>query len=1089
MRLFPLVVLTVALPLAARSQKPYFQQRVDTRIVVRLDDTKHLLHGFETLTYTNNSPDTLREIFLHLWPNAYRHDRTAFTAQKLGNGSTDFYYTKPEARGGIDSLEFRVNGISVSPYSHPDTPDIARIRLPRPLPPGAALTIETPFRVDVPRVFSRLGHTGQAYFISQWFPKPAVYDRDGWHPMPYLDQGEFYAEFGAYDVSITLPQNYVVMATGNLQTESEQGWMDSLAAAPPDTAAYAATPAVGDTLRLPGYAQVKLKAPKDSFPPSSTTFKTIRFTEDNVHDFAWFADKRWAVRKDTVHVPQTGAVVTAWAAFLPSSAPAPGAAESAARAGTDTKAQAISVVAGGTNGWEKATDYLKETIRHYSHLVGPYPYGTVKAVEGDMKAGGGMEYPTITVIDRGAAGALATVLVHEVGHNWFQGILATNERDNPWMDEGFNTFYENLVVPVASRAVRITDSTPRRSRADSAAAMSRLSPRIRKALADTSRRGKAAPTGYDMGRSRLGRGLEASGMFTAQSFGEDQPLAAHSTVYKELNYGLDVYYKTAMHLLWLEAQMGKDSFGAAMHDYYDTWKFRHPGPADFEAIIRKHAGSTDVDWFFRDAIRSARRVDFAVGKPRTDAGSTVISIRNLTPFAAPAGVQALDARDSVVAEAWAPPFAGKTTVTLPIADYKQIRLSPAVPDGKASNNTPARGIALRGFTGTEQRRKQSVFIAPALGANAYDGFMVGIVLHNAIAAPQPRFRFVAAPMYGFGSSAPAGAASLGNFFYPRAGILQEIALQTDVKTFHQYESELRIPGKLSARYLKVAPGVTLTFREPEARSPVTRRLTARAYGIREEFFSFTRDPVDSLFRPFLNDGATTYYGLLRYTHNNIRILNPLSYSAEAQLGRDFGKVTAEAAVRLDYHKKNKAFRARFFAGGFFDRTDTDFGSSRYWLNTTHTGRYDYLFDDTYYDRNAFTGFGARQVSIREGGFKVATPQYATTLGRSDSWLVSANLSTDVPRLPVRLFFDVATMGDATRSNPSGARFLYAGGLQTAIFGDAVAVYIPLLLSRDYRDYLTNIYGSASPLRAISFQVRLQDVNWLRAPQWLIRKAI
>src|SRR5690606_2755521 len=126
------------------------------------------------------------------------------------------------------------------------------------------------FRVKLPKVFSRLGHTKQAYFISQWFPKPAVYDKKGWHPMPYLDLGEFYSEFGSYDVKITLPQNYIVMATGNLMTKSEQQWLDSLAKVN-----------IYDT----SFADIKLS---DAFPESSTALKTIHFHEDNVHDFAWF---------------------------------------------------------------------------------------------------------------------------------------------------------------------------------------------------------------------------------------------------------------------------------------------------------------------------------------------------------------------------------------------------------------------------------------------------------------------------------------------------------------------------------------------------------------------------------------------------------------------------------------------------------------------------------------------------------------------------------------------------------------------------------------------------------------------------------
>ena len=131
-----------------------------------------------------------------------------------------------------------------------------------------------------------MGHIGESYQISQWYPKPAVYDRSGWHQMPYLDQGEFYSEFGSFDVSITLPANYVVGATGILQNEEEKKWLNNLAA---DTA----------WMRIPDYL-------REGFPASSNQMKTLRYTEDNIHDFAWFADKRFHVLKGNVRLPESG---------------------------------------------------------------------------------------------------------------------------------------------------------------------------------------------------------------------------------------------------------------------------------------------------------------------------------------------------------------------------------------------------------------------------------------------------------------------------------------------------------------------------------------------------------------------------------------------------------------------------------------------------------------------------------------------------------------------------------------------------------------------------------------------------------------
>ena len=311
------------------------------------------------------------------------------------NGSSTFYYSKPADRGFIDSLQFTVDGLNAEANSSENAPDITRIELQHPLLPGKQVKVATPFRVKIPIVFSRMGHTKQAYYISQWFPKPAVYDQKGWHPISYLDQGEFFSEYGSYDVSITLPANYVVMASGNLMDEKENKWLDELAAKPLPTKQYKVA-----------WQQ------RDSFPPSAMEMKTLHYHEDNIHDFAWFADKRWLVRKDTVVSPGSGQIVTTWAAFMPSY----------------------------TQSWKHGTEYLKETVRHYGKWVGPYQYKTIKAVLGDMHAGGGMEYPTVTIIDKSANAQLRTTIVHEAGHNWFYGMLVSNERDHAWMDEVINTF-------------------------------------------------------------------------------------------------------------------------------------------------------------------------------------------------------------------------------------------------------------------------------------------------------------------------------------------------------------------------------------------------------------------------------------------------------------------------------------------------------------------------------------------------------------------------------------------------------------------------------------------------------------------------
>ncbi len=226
----------------SHAQKAYFQQEVNYTISVTLDDQNHTLTATEELEYINNSPDQLTFIWFHLWPNAYKNNTTAFAKQQALNKETKFHFAPKSKRGNIDGLKFQVNGKPAFLDFDPKNPDIAKLMLPEPLAPGSKAIISTPFKVKLPDSFSRMGHVGQSYQITQWYPKPAVYDRKGWHQMPYLDQGEFYSEFGSFDVSITLPKNYVVGSTGELQNMDEQAFLDQKAA---ETAAKSTFTACG----------------------------------------------------------------------------------------------------------------------------------------------------------------------------------------------------------------------------------------------------------------------------------------------------------------------------------------------------------------------------------------------------------------------------------------------------------------------------------------------------------------------------------------------------------------------------------------------------------------------------------------------------------------------------------------------------------------------------------------------------------------------------------------------------------------------------------------------------------------------------
>lgn len=514
----------------------YFQQKVDVDLRVRLNDQNHSLDGQATYLYTNQSPDTLRFIWFHLWPNAYKNDRTAMSEQMVQHNDNRFYFSKPGDKGYINQLAFEVNGVKANIEDHPRHIDIVQLILPQPLLPGATARITTPFHVQLPLNVSRGGHVGNSYQITQWFPKPAVYDRKGWHPMPYLDQGEFYSEFGDYTVSITLPQDYVVAATGVLNTESEIQWLQERAKQPlPAKDAKPQTKKTGAAVngKTVQSGTVKSAADKGMIQPVISE-KTLRFTQTNVHDFAWFADKNFQVQLDTIQV--AGRIVHASLFYMPES----------------------------YKYWQPAMQYITRAIHLHSEWIGAYPFETVSVVQGPLPFDGGMEYPTITLIaPLDDDNSVDEVIFHEVGHNWFQGILASNERAYPWMDEGMNSYYDQRYRKWKSEQ--------------------------RKQVAKQNR--QAFPS------SHVPASYEKLLLETVVNQQWDQPINTPSEAFTPENYSVIAYYKAAA---WMEAgaeQLGQALFDQCMQNYFQSWKFKHPYPADFQASMEQSSGRSLQTWF------------------------------------------------------------------------------------------------------------------------------------------------------------------------------------------------------------------------------------------------------------------------------------------------------------------------------------------------------------------------------------------------------------------------------------------------------------------------------------------------------------
>ncbi len=379
--------------LCANAQSSYWQQEVNFKIEVELDTKQKSLQGHEVIEYINNSPDTLRIIDFHLYANAYKSENSAFVKQLFGNPEMKLKWALAK-RGYVDGLNFKVDGKTVTIKKDLQNEDMISLNLNSPLLPNKKIMIETSFYVQLPSFISRSGYVDEFYSVCQWYPKPALYDRYGWHNFPYLMYGEYFSDYGSYEVKITVPSNFIVAATGVLNSKEEVQQLKQIGK--------------WNTLN-PKKQKIAYKTKKGVLK------KTLLYKAENLPDFAWFADPDFVVLYDTVQLKSRNII------------------------------DVFSFHHQLDTAWKKTILYAKDALIHYSNWVGEYKYPVVSVVEGfDSPGVGGMEYPMITLITYKdpVPRSLDFIITHEIGHNWFMSMIGSNERDFPWLDEGLNSFFE-----------------------------------------------------------------------------------------------------------------------------------------------------------------------------------------------------------------------------------------------------------------------------------------------------------------------------------------------------------------------------------------------------------------------------------------------------------------------------------------------------------------------------------------------------------------------------------------------------------------------------------------------------------------------
>lgn len=544
----------------------YWQNRPDYKIDATLNEEDTSITASEVITYTNNSPGDLDYLWLYLDQDRFKNDsRSAMTAPPNLSGKQEF-------NGGFNIKSVSISeGGKLTPASYRISDTRMQIVPRTPLKSkGGKIEIHIDYSFKIaPQGIGRSGwmnsKNGAIYDIAQWYPRMAVYDDiKGWNTLPFLGSGEFYCDYGDYDVTINVPWNQVVAASGELMNPTEVLTKKEIEhlneARKSDKTVYIITPA---------------DAGKGETRPSQKGRDNWHFTIHNSRDFTWASSRAFIWDAAKVNLPS----------------------------GKPCLANSVyPIESNGDSAWSRATEYLKSSMEIFSKKWFEYPYPNAVTVGGPV---GGMEYPAIVFCDYDAKRkVLWMVINHEIGHDWFPMIVGSNERENAWMDEGFNTFIDVLSYDDFNHG----EYVPKRD-------------------------GEYAPNGGNPARELV-------------------PYLLNDTLPPVLTYADNIpgkyvhpleYFKTAYGLVLLrDVIVGHDRFDYAFRNYIKNWAFKHPGPSDFFRCMNNATGE-DLNWFWKEWFVKNWNLDQAVTDvtyiSNDPAKGALITIQNNGRMAMPVTVE------------------------------------------------------------------------------------------------------------------------------------------------------------------------------------------------------------------------------------------------------------------------------------------------------------------------------------------------------------------------------------------------------------------------------------------------------------------
>lgn len=532
----------------------YYQQRADYEMDIKLDDKNSRINGYETITYTNNSPDVLDYLWVQLDQNVRAKDSKSpkiegsgvqFAMQASGFASE---YMKEPFDGGFNIT--KVLDAKGNALPHMINQTMMRVEMPKPLKSGDSFEFDIEWNYNINNHVDGRGRSGyeqfpdghRAYIIAQFYPRMCVYsDVEGWQNSQFWGRDEFALPFGTFEVNLTVPEDHWVDATGKLQNRKS---------------VYTSTELkryeqAQESFDKPIVIRTQAEAEKLAMMPGATKMKTWKFKADYVRDFGWTSSRRYVA--DAMAVKVGSKKVMAVSIYPPEGNPL----------------------------WEQwSSRAVAQTLKSYSRMTFEYPYHKAISVHAKNQ---GMEYPMICwnygrpdadgkYSDRVKFGMIS-VIIHEVGHNYFPMIVNSDERQWTWMDEGLTTFTQYVTEQDFGEnypeAIEGLEAYP-------------------------SRRGPAAKiVPYMSGDQRYIAPIMSKGLNTYQ-------------------FGSNAYGKpaTALNIL-RETVMGRELFDYAFKTYAQRWMFKHPTPEDFFRTM-EDASAMDLDWFWRGWFYTTRYNDMGI---------------------------------------------------------------------------------------------------------------------------------------------------------------------------------------------------------------------------------------------------------------------------------------------------------------------------------------------------------------------------------------------------------------------------------------------------------------------------------------------